>query len=188
MATSKECGRGSLLPMVNEAARRGEEYFARWRACAPAAFSATMDALGRGDDPKVREAWKASLGLIAGTCMSIGTCGAVSGAVMALSHSFGFTPEDIDRDPAKMLKVLTAVTELGKRVQEAYGHIQCQEIQFSHWGKSYRFTNPDAFAEFRAFEIDERSGFKCRKLTGEVSGWAVESILKHNPGFRRRED
>ncbi len=174
--------------MVKEAARRGEEYFTRWRACAPAAFSAVMEALGRGDDPNVREAWKASLGLIAGTCMSVGTCGAVSGAVMALSLSFGFTREDIERDPAKMLKVLVAVTELGKRVQETYGHIQCQEIQFSHWGKSFRFTNPEAFAEFREFEVDERSGFKCRTLTGKLSEWAVESILKHNPGFSLRKD
>jgi C_GCAxxG_C_C family probable redox protein len=172
------------LPL--EATRRGEQYFAELHACAPAAFAAVMDTLGHGEDPMVQEAWKASIGLTGGTCMSIGTCGAVGGAVMAVSLSFGFTRKDLEMDPMKTLKVAAAVAELGKRVQETYGHIQCQEIQFSHWGKSFRFTNPNALAEFQSFSLDERSGFKCQKLTGAVSGWAVECILSHNPGFSRR--
>jgi C_GCAxxG_C_C family probable redox protein len=173
------------LPL--EATRCGEQYFSELHACAPAAFAAVMDTLGHHEDPVVQEIWKASIGLTGGTCMSIGTCGAMAGAVMALSLSFGFTWEELQADPTKTLQVAAAVAELGKRVQERYGHIQCQEIQFSHWGKAFRFTNHDALQEFRALSIHEGSGFKCQKLTGVVSSWAVECILSHNPGFCRRE-
>jgi len=180
----RESDREALLV---EASRRGEQYFAELHACAPAAFAAVMDTLGHGEDPTVQEIWKASIGLTGGTCMSIGTCGAVGGAVMALGLSFGFTREDLQTDPTKTLQVAAAVAELGKRVQERHGHIQCQEIQFAHWGKAFRFTNPDALAEFRALSLHEGSGFKCQKLTGTVSSWAVECILRHNPGFFRKE-
>jgi Putative redox-active protein (C_GCAxxG_C_C) len=169
-----------------EAARRGEEYIARWRGCGPAAFAAITDTLGHGEDPNVREILKATFGLTGGTSISIGTCGAVAGAALAVSLSFGFTREDIEAEPTKAHRVIAAVAELDERVLERYGHIQCQEIQFAHWGKSFRFSHPEALAEFQAFSADERrSGFKCRKLTGAVSGWAVECILKHNPGFAR---
>ncbi len=46
-------------------------------------------------------------------------------------------------------------------------------------------TDPDALAEFRSFSLDERSGFKCQQLTVAMSGWAVECILSHDPGFSR---
>jgi hypothetical protein len=181
-------GEAKAEGLALEAARCGEEYIARWRGCAPAAFAAIMDTLGHGEDPKVREIFKATLGLTGGTSISIGTCGAVAGAALAVSLSFGLTREDIEADPTKMHMVIAAVAELDERVQERYGHIQCQEIQFAHWGKSFRFNHPEAVAEFQAFSADEgRSGFKCRKLTGAVSGWAVECILKHNPGFTRGE-
>ena len=171
-----------------EAARRGEEYLATCRGCAPAVFAAVMDTLGHGDDAAAREVCKASVGLTGGTgFMSVGTCGAVAGGAMAVSYSFGYGREDLEEDVARTLAVNTAVAQLGKRVVERYGHIQCQEIQFSHWGKSFRFTHPEAFAEFLAFCVDERSGLKCQTLTGVVSGWAVECILEHNPAFCRRE-
>ena len=173
--------------LATDAACRGESYTAVCRACAPAVFTAIMETLGHGDDPVTREVCKASIGLTGGTgLMATGTCGAVAGAAMAISYSFGLTFADIEKDMMKMLSVNLAVAELCRRVEESYGHIQCQEIQFSHWGKSFRFSNPDTLAEFVAFLEDEKSGSKCNKLSGVVSGWGVECIMKHNPGFRRR--
>ncbi len=173
--------------LADEAAYLGEKYTAACRACAPAVFTAIMETMGHGDDPTAREVCKASIGLTGGTgLIATGTCGAVAGAAMAISYSFGLTFADIEKDMMKMLSVNLAVAELCRRVQECYGHIQCQEIQFSHWGKSFRFSNSDTLAEFVAFLDDEKSGSKCNKLSGTVSGWAVECIMKHNPGFMRR--
>ncbi|HTP65938.1 MAG TPA: C-GCAxxG-C-C family protein [Geobacteraceae bacterium] len=173
--------------LSEEAVFLGEKYTAACRACAPAVFTAVMEALGHGDDPAAREVCKASIGLTGGTgLMATGTCGAVAGATMAVSYSFGLDFTDIEMDMMKMLSVNLAVAELCRRVEDSYGHIQCQEIQFSHWGKSFRFSNPDTLGEFVAFLDDERSGFKCNKLSGAVSGWAVECIMKHNPGFSQR--
>ena len=173
--------------LLDEAAQHGEQYAATCGACAPAAFAAVMDTLGYAEDPVMRELYAASIGLTGGVGLtSVGTCGAITGAAMAISFSFGLHREDIESNPTKAFAVSAAVGELARRVEAAYGDIECQEIQFALWGKSFRFTNADALAEFVTFIRDERSGFKCNKLTGAVSAWAVELILKHNPSFCRR--
>jgi hypothetical protein len=173
--------------ILNDAGRLAEEYITAWRACAPAAFGAIVDALGYRGDPVIEGAWKASIGLTGGTgFMSIGTCGAVAGAAMAVGLAFDYGREDIGGDMMKMFAVNNAAAEIGKRVQESYGSILCQEIQFHHWGKSFRFTHPKALMEFAAFSADEKSGFKCRKLAAAVSRWTVEYILTHHPRFSRR--
>lgn len=172
--------------LLLEAARRGEEYTAKC-GCAMGVFTAVMETLGYGDDPGALAVATATIGLTGGTgCMAIGTCGALAGAAMAVGFSFGFSREDLTGDMTKMLAVNQAVAELGRRMQETYGHIQCQEIQFNLWGKSFRFTHPGVMAEFVAFSHDKDSGFKCERLSGTVSTWAVDWILKNRPLFARR--
>jgi hypothetical protein len=172
--------------ILDDAYRRGRDYLTVWRACAPSAFAAIMDVMGYGDDPVVNDIWKATIGLTGGTGnMSIGTCGAMAGAAAAISYSFGFTREDLDKDIMKMLRVNAAVAEVGKKMQERYDSIQCQEIQFHHWGKSYRFTNPEAMLEFARFTAERKGATECQELTGDVARWAVECILQHNPQFAK---
>jgi hypothetical protein len=170
--------------VLDEAYRRGYDYCARI-ACAPGVFAAVMDTLGYEDDPVVNDVWKATVGLTGGTGnMAIGTCGAMAGAAMAISYSFGFTKEDLE-DPVKMLNVNGVVAEVGKKMQEKYGHIQCQEVQFHHWGKSYRFTNPEVMQEFVSLSS---SSTACQEVTGDLARWTVKKILEHNPHFSKRQD
>nr|QNO42895.1 hypothetical protein NICIAEDM_00002 [Methanosarcinales archaeon ANME-2c ERB4]QNO43429.1 hypothetical protein MJEPJOLK_00003 [Methanosarcinales archaeon ANME-2c ERB4]QNO44032.1 hypothetical protein JGGIPCKB_00005 [Methanosarcinales archaeon ANME-2c ERB4]QNO50450.1 hypothetical protein BPCBKEJI_00028 [Methanosarcinales archaeon ANME-2c ERB4] len=95
--------------VLDEAYRRGYDYLRRY-ACAPGVFAAVRDTLGYEDDPVVNDVWKATVDLIGGTGnMAIGTCGAIAGAAMAISYSFGFTKEE---DLAKMLNVNGVVSEV----------------------------------------------------------------------------
>ncbi len=174
--------------ILDEAYKRGYEYLPRWRACAPTVFAAVMDTLGYEDDPMVKEIWKATIGLTGGTGnMAIGTCGAMAGAAAAISYSFGFTPEDLKKDIMKMLNVNGVVAEVGKKMQEKYGNIQCQEVQFHHWGKSYRFTNVNAMLEFASMSGDKNATPECQEVTGDLARWAVEKILEYNPQFSKRK-
>jgi hypothetical protein len=146
-----------------------------------------MDTLGYEDDPVINEVFKATVGLIGGTGnMAIGTCGAMAGAAMAISYSFGLTKEELE-DREKMSRVMHAagvVAEVGEKMQEKYGHIQCQEVQFHLWGKSYRFTNPEAMQEsIELLSSDPR----CKEVNGDVARWTVEKILEHNPQFSKRK-
>lgn len=169
--------------VLDEAYRRGYDYCMRY-ACALGVFAAVMDTLGYEDDPVVNDVWKATLGLMGGTGnMAIGTCGAMAGAAMAISYSFGFTKEDL-KDPEKMLKVPGVVAEVGKKMQQKYGHIQCQEVQFHHWGKSYRFTKPEAMQEFMSLSLSDPF---CKEVTGNLAKWTVKKILEHNPHFSKRK-
>jgi len=171
--------------ILDEAYRRGHDYLPRWYACAPTVFAAVMDTLGYEDDPVVNDIWKATVGLTGGTGnMAIGTCGAMAGAATAISYSFGFTKEDFEKDIAKMLDVNGVVAEVGKKMQEKYGHIQCQEVQFHHWGKSYRFTNPEVMQEFAR---ERELWTSCQEVTGDLARWTVKKILEHNPQFSKRK-
>ena len=168
--------------VLDEAYRRGYDYLRKY-ACAPGVFAAVMDTLGYEDDPVVNDVWKATLGLIGGTGnMAIGTCGAMAGAAMAISYSFGLTKEEDDL--VKMLNVTDVVAEVGKKMQEKYGHIQCQEVQFHNWGKSYRFTNPEVMQEFVNLSLESPA---CQEVTGDLARWTVEKILEHNPHFSKRK-
>jgi len=173
--------------VLDEAYRRGYDYCARM-GCAPGVFAAVMETLGYEDDPVVNDVWKATLGLIGGTGnMAIGTCGAMAGAAMAISYSFGFTKEDL-KDQVKMLNVASVVAEVGKKMQEKYGHIQCQEVQFHHWGKSYRMTNPEAMQEFMSLSsTNPEIMAACQEVTGDLARWTVKKILEHNPHFSKRK-
>ena len=83
-----------------------------------------------------------------------------------------------------MLKVVGAVAEVGKKMQEKYDHIQCQEVQFHNWGKSYRFTNPEAMQEL----VSARELWTdCQEVTGDLARWSVKKILEHNPHFSKRK-
>ena len=173
--------------VLDEAYRRGYDYCAR-TGCAPGVFAAVMETLGYEDDPVVNDVWKATLGLIGGTGnMAIGTCGAMAGAAMAISYSFGFTKEDL-KDQVKMLNVASVVAEVGKEMQEKYGHIQCQEVQFYHWGKSYRMTNPEAMREFMSlFSTNPEIMAACQEVAGDLARWTVKKIFEHNPHFSKRK-
>ena len=170
---------------LNEAYRRGYDYCARI-ACAPGVFAAVMETLGYENDPVVNDVWKATVGLAGGTGnMAIGTCGAMAGAAMAISYSFGFTKDYALQHPEKMIKVSDVVAEVGRKMREKYGHIQCQEVQFHHWGKSYRMTNPEAMQEFTSRAREYMTA--CQEVTGDLARWTVKKILEHNPHFSKRK-
>ncbi|KAF5432008.1 putative redox-active protein [Candidatus Methanophagaceae archaeon] len=169
--------------VLDEAYRRGSDYLMRY-ACAPGVFAAVMDTLGYEDDPAINDVWKAAVGLVGGTGnMAIGTCGAMAGAAMAISYSFDLRKEEPE-DMMKMLNVTGVVAEVGKKMQEKYGHIQCQEVQFHLLGKSYRFTNPEAMQEFITLSSENPA---CKEVTGDLARWTVKKVLEHNPHFSRRK-
>ena len=169
--------------VLDEAYRRGVDYLMRY-ACAPGVFAAVMDTLGYADDPAVNDVWKATLGLVGGTGnMAIGTCGAMAGAAMAISYSYGIKRDDPE-DMKKIMKVNGTVAEVGKKMQEKYGHIQCQEVQFHLWGKSYRFTNPNGMKGFMDLSSADP---RCKEVNGDIARWTVEKILEHNPQFSKRK-
>jgi C_GCAxxG_C_C family probable redox protein len=169
--------------ILDEAYNRGSDYVMRY-ACAPGVFAAVMDTLGYEDDPAVNDVWKAAVGLIGGTGnMAIGTCGAMAGAAMAISYCFGLKKGE-PKDMMEMLNVTSVVAEVGKKMQEKYGHITCQEVQFHLLGKSYRFTNPVAMQEFMTLASEDPA---CKEVTGDIARWTVKKILEHNPHFSKRK-
>ena len=168
--------------LLDEAYKRGSDYLMK-HACAPGTFLAVMDTLGYEGDPDLDKYWLAAIGLVGGTGnMSTGTCGAMAGAAMAIGLSFELEKSDA-MDMMKTMSVLNAVAEVGKKVQEKYGDITCQEIQFNLTGVSYRFSHPEGMKKYMEESI---KGPACLELNGDIARWTVEKILERNPGFSKR--
>ena len=115
--------------------------------------------------------------------MAIGTCGAMAGAAMAIGYSYNLKRDDPET-MEKMMEVNHVIAEVGKKMQEKYGHIQCQEVQFHLWGKSYRFTNPEGMKAFMELSKAEP---RCQEVNGDIAKWTVEKILEYNPQFSKRK-
>ncbi len=177
-----------LESVLEDAYRRGYKYLERWRACAPTVFAAVMDALGYEGDPEAGEVWKAMVGLSGGTGhMSLGTCGAMAGAAAAISFSFGFTQEDVEKDVLKVLTINRLVAEVGEKMRDKYGGIRCIDVQFHNWGKAYILSHPRALTEFLSMSKDGKAMPECQRVTGDLARWATEKIVQHNPNFVRRK-
>ncbi|RLB01279.1 MAG: hypothetical protein DRG37_00330 [Deltaproteobacteria bacterium] len=170
--------------IIEDAYKRGYDYLEKWKACAPTVFAAVMDAIGYKDSRMAEEVWKATVGLTGGTGnMAIGTCGALAGAAAAIGLSFGFTKDDIEKDVVKMLKLNASVAEVGEMMMKKYGGIHCQDVQFHHWGKAYRFTNPNALLEFIGMSPGKPATPECQQVTADLAKWTVEKIIERNPDF-----
>ena len=142
-----------------------------------------MDTLGYEDDPLRETGLQATMGLVGGTGnMSTGTCGSMAGAAVAISLSYGLKIAD-NENMMKTMELLNAIAEVGKLVQEKYGEITCQEIQFSLTGVSYRFSHPLGMKKFMESSME---GPACLELNGDIAKWTVQKILEKNPGFSKR--
>ncbi len=95
--------------------------FAKGVSCAPAVLAAVAPRLGLDGDQAARLACCFGGGMIG----SGQTCGAVTGAMMALglAHGAGTTP-----DPARKQVAYDKTAELWKRFSERHGSISCREI------------------------------------------------------------
>jgi C_GCAxxG_C_C family probable redox protein len=109
-----------LLPTPDPVAR-ATQMFASGVSCAPAVFAAVAPQLGMAEDPAARIACCFGGGMIG----SGKTCGAVTGAMMALGlkHGSGSAPA-----PAKKQAAYEKVAELWRRFSEKHGSISCQGI------------------------------------------------------------
>jgi C_GCAxxG_C_C family probable redox protein len=144
--------------------------------CPQCVMAAIQETLGGIDD----ETFKAGHALAGGGALTtIGTCGALAGALMAVSSYFG-------RDRANFGKGRFLQNyQLGKKVVERfvaeYGSPICGGVQAKIMGRSFDMWDAE---DFKAFEAAGGHRDKCTGVAANAAAWAAETILEAKGGPR----
>ena len=138
--------------------------------CAQCVFAAVTELLGMEND----DVFRAATGFADGIGLTgDGHCGALSGAVMAISHVFGRKKEEFHRR-GKMMKALLLSRRLENKFMDEYGVCRCHELQTKFFGRFFNLMEPSELEAAMKAGVLER----CSSLAGEVASLAVELILE----------
>jgi len=141
----------------------------KYGSCPQCVLLAVSEVLG----VKMDDAVKAGHALAGGAGLSgFGTCGALSGGMMALSFMHGRGAKDMDK--GRFLNSYKLAKVLYDRFVQEFGGCSCREVQKRIFGKSFDMWNAEDYKEFEAAggHVD-----KCPDVAGRVAKWVVEIHL-----------
>ena len=119
-----------------------------------------------------KEVFKAGSALAGGVAMMGETCGALTGAIMAVGCLVGRERLE-DREQHKK------AMQIGNRVcilfRDQIGHTICKEIHKIRYGKAYSFISPEESDAFHKNGGHSRKG--CPEVCGVAAKIAAEMIL-----------
>lgn len=128
------------------------------------------------DDEAYRAVLKASTALAAGVARRGETCGALTGAVMAVGLVAG--AERLD-DAEGYVRAMKVAVEVFDSFKNNYGTVKCFEIQEKLFGRHYDFfSHEDAEAWYRDGGVD-----KCPSVCAVAARIGAEVIRE----FRKRK-
>lgn len=138
----------------------------KYGCCPQCVLTALKQTVGGISDETI----KASHGLSGGgSLMGTGTCGALSGGLVAIGTRSGRDADKLDKGRGmanfQKGKVLT------ERFEKEYGGITCQHLQQRFTGRTWDFWKPDEYKAFSAARGDQ-----CARATGLVTQWVVELL------------
>ena len=143
-----------ILDRIAKAAYDNDRAYEGCTRCVLAALQEHLHLLN--DDDAFRAVLKASTPLAAGVARRGETCGALTGAVMAVGLVAG--AERLD-DAEGYVRAMEVAVEVFDRFKENYGTVKCFEIQKKLFGRSYDFFNPeDAEAWYKDDGLDKCPG------------------------------
>jgi hypothetical protein len=143
--------KGDIIKKAEELAIK---YEAKYKGCCQCTFLAIVDALRWGGIDLIPEnveerLYPAISMLTAGVCMTgEGTCGAVSGGVMAMGLVLGVPRDSADVTANRQAINIIRNTLLADYFRQ-YGSILCKDVQRKYFGKAWDLTNDEMDHEFR---------------------------------------
>ncbi len=152
--------------LAAKAYERAYELDAKYGCCPQCVLAAVKEVLGGVSDETIKACHGLSGG---GGLMGTGTCGALTGGLLALGTRRGRDADKLDRGRGM------ANFQLGRRLvarfHEEFGGISCEHLQRRFSGRTWDFWKPE---EYRAFT--EARGDRCARATGLVTQWVVEML------------
>jgi C_GCAxxG_C_C family probable redox protein len=141
------------------------------RGCAQSVLATLQDAFDAHND----EVFRAASALSGGCGLTTnGTCGALSGGVVAMGQMFGRERRNF-KDPDKTRMIAYRMgKQLVERFEKEYGSAICREIQRSYLGREYDLWDGADYVHFDRVAFQQN---KCPHLVGTAAVWAAEIIL-----------
>jgi len=146
------------------------KYEAEIGSCPQCVLSALHETINIADPATIQ----ASDALAGGCALSTeGTCGALSGGLLAIGSVVGRTYEDFKKGDSRR-RVFLYSKKLYDRFIEEYGSPLCKDVQKKIFGKSFKLLDAKEYQEF------EKAGGhvdKCPSVSANAARWAAEIIL-----------
>lgn len=132
-------------------------------------LAAVQDVFGISSD----DVFKAGHALAGGSGLTgNGTCGALSGGILALGCMYGRERENFAQNIMKPYKL---AKELHDKFVEEYGSCICRDVQKKIFGRSFNLWDP---SEYKEFEKMGGHKDKCPEVVGKVARWVAEMLLE----------
>jgi len=165
LKNSSEEEKKKILKKVYEL---GFDYEANRGGCAQSVIAAIQDVFDLADDDIFKSAQCFAAG---GALSGCGTCGALNGGMMMISHCLGRDRKLFSKGESKREPLIIAKS-LFDRFVNKYGTCICGDVQKKIMGKSYNLW----------YEMDEflKNGGhkdKCPKVVGITAMWTAEILL-----------
>nr|VFK59207.1 MAG: C_GCAxxG_C_C family probable redox protein [Candidatus Kentron sp. TUN]VFK61203.1 MAG: C_GCAxxG_C_C family probable redox protein [Candidatus Kentron sp. TUN]VFK67247.1 MAG: C_GCAxxG_C_C family probable redox protein [Candidatus Kentron sp. TUN] len=161
--------------LAQEAYRKARQYEIDYGCCPQCVLVTVQETVGLVDDGTI----KASHGLAGGGgLMGGGTCGALSGGLMALSAKRGRGREKLNAGPlmsklnsGRFISNFKKGRELVERFRQEFGGVTCEALQKEFTGHTYDLWDEK---EYKAFK--KARGDNCEHVTGTVAKWLIEML------------
>ena len=152
--------------LADEAYRKARQYELDYGSCPQCILKAIQETVGGIDDATI----KAAHGLAGGGGLAgAGTCGALSGGLLALSARYGREHDRMDK--GRYLNNFKKGRELVERFRNEFGGITCEDLQRRFTGRSFDMWSAEGYQAF-----NQARGERCAEATGTVTRWVVEML------------
>lgn len=170
---------GSAEKIADAVARSAYSYNRAYEGCSRCVLVAVNDHFAMVSDARAfGECVKASTGLSAGVARMGETCGALTGAIMAVGLEFS-SPQLASFDC--YAQTMSIARELFQKFEATYGTVNCTQIQTKLLGRKYDFSlEQDRDAWYADGGLDV-----CPRVCATAARLAAEIILDRR---RRREE
>jgi len=156
-----------IAERANELTRK---YMLKNHNCAQCVIAGVFETMGIED----KDVFRAACGLARGVGgTGEGTCGAITGGVIAMSHLFGRKWDDF-QDTAKIRKSVFLSRQLMNKFQEKYGTSCCKDLQIKSVGRSFDPLIPGDLEAMQKTDLHE----KCAAISGETAHIVAELIIE----------
>lgn len=154
--------------LAEEAWQRALDYELEFGCCPQCVLSVVQELIGGVSDELI----KASHGLSGGGALEgKGTCGALSGGLIALSTRTGRDRDKLHK--GRGMKNFQIGHELAQAFAREFGGYTCEDLQKAFTGRTYDLWKAE---EYKAFS--EARGLKCAIATAWVTRWVVRRLLE----------
>jgi len=142
------------------------DYELSYGCCPQCVLTTVKETVGLVTDDVI----KASHGLSGGGgLMGLGTCGALTGGLVALSCKRGRDRDKFDK--GKFITNFRSGQKLVDRFKDEFGGVTCEQLQQRFTGQTYDMWDAKQYEEFNIARKNE-----CAKATGLVTKWVVEML------------